>query len=64
VKTKPSFVTPNEVARALRVSKMTVYREIHQGRIAAVRVGRGFRILESEMDRYIVDQATVADWPS
>ena len=46
-----------EVADRLRVSKMTVYRLIHQGiagnRLKAVKIGRSFRVPQSEVDRLI-----------
>ena len=34
------FLTIAEVAAKMRVSKMTVYRLVHGGELAAVRVGR------------------------
>jgi excisionase family DNA binding protein len=33
-----------EVASLMRVSKMTVYRLVHNGELPAVRVGRSFRV--------------------
>ena len=44
--TSPRFLTTIEVATILRVSKQTVYRLVHAGELAAVRVGRDFRIPE------------------
>lgn len=38
------LLTVNEVAEAARVSKMTIYRLIHEGTLSAVRVGRSFRV--------------------
>ena len=46
------FLTVAEVARLMRVSKMTVYRLVHGGELPAVRVGRSFRVLESDVDEY------------
>lgn len=43
----------NEVAAALRVSKMTVYRFIHDGRLRALRLGSSFRIHRSDLDAYL-----------
>jgi excisionase family DNA binding protein len=40
----PEFVTVAEVARIMRVSKMTVYRLVHSGELTTTRIGRGFRI--------------------
>lgn len=38
------FLTVAEVASLMRVSKMTVYRLVHNGELPAVRVGRSFRV--------------------
>lgn len=54
------FVTVAEVAASLRVSNMTVYRLIQSGQMAAVRVGRSYRIREADVDRYLADQYTQA----
>ena len=40
------FLTVAEVASVMRVSKMTVYRLVHNGDLPAVQVGRSFRIPE------------------
>ncbi len=50
----------NEVAGQLRVSNMTVYRLIQSGQLAAVRVGRSYRIRAGELDRYLAEQYTRA----
>ena len=47
------FLTVAEVARELRVSNMTVYRLVKSGQLAAVRVGRGYRIREEDIRRYL-----------
>jgi len=47
------FLTVAEVAGMMRVSKMTVYRLVHNGDVPAVRVGRSFRVLESDVDEYL-----------
>ena len=49
-----------EVAALLRVSRMTVYRLIRQGDLPAVRVGRGYRIREEDVDRYLEERFTAA----
>lgn len=41
------FLTVAEVAKLMRVSKMTVYRMIHAGELPAVKFGRSFRVPES-----------------
>ncbi|MDN4171774.1 helix-turn-helix domain-containing protein [Nocardioides sp. SOB77] len=47
------FLTVAEVAAMMRVSKMTVYRLVHNGELAAVRVGRSFRVREEDANEYI-----------
>ena len=47
------FMTVAEVAASMRVSKMTVYRMVHSGDLAAVRVGRSFRVPERAVDEYL-----------
>jgi excisionase family DNA binding protein len=48
-----SFLTVTEVAAIMRVSKMTVYRLVHAGELAAVRVGRSFRVPEPAVRAYL-----------
>lgn len=47
------FLTVAEVARMMRVSKMTVYRLVHAGDLPAVRVGRSFRVPEKAVHDYL-----------
>ena len=54
----PSFVTGRlftvaEVAEVMRVSNMTVYRLIRSGELPALRVGKGYRIFESDLERFL-----------
>ncbi|NUS72198.1 MAG: helix-turn-helix domain-containing protein [Corynebacteriales bacterium] len=51
--TSVRFLTVAEVARLMRVSKMTVYRLVHAGDLTAVRVGRSFRVPESAVHAYL-----------
>ena len=50
-----SFLTVAEVAKIMRVSKMTVYRMVHSGELPAVRVGRSFRVPENAVTDYLND---------
>ena len=54
------LLTVNEVADLLRVSRMTVYRLIKEGDIAALRVGRSYRLREDDVDDYLSQRYTVA----
>lgn len=47
------FLTVAEVAQTIRVSKMTVYRLVHNGELDAVRVGRSFRVPETAVDNFL-----------
>jgi excisionase family DNA binding protein len=47
------FCTVAEVAAMMRVSKMTVYRMLHNGEIPALRVGRSFRVREEDVNEYL-----------
>jgi excisionase family DNA binding protein len=47
------FLTPHEVSVLLRVSVYTVRRWIKEGQLPAYKVGRGWRISESEIGRWL-----------
>jgi len=55
------LLTVGEVADLMRVSNMTVYRLIKSGSLAAIRVGKNYRIRESDVDRYLSDRAVRPD---
>ncbi len=54
------FLTVAEVAQLMRVSTMTVYRLIKAGDLAAVRVGKSYRIKEDDVDKYLHARYTEA----
>ena len=47
------LLTVKELARALRLSPMTVYRLIHTGEIEHVRVGRSYRVRYDDYLKHI-----------
>ncbi len=47
------LLTVNEVAKILRVSNMTVYRLVKGKQIPAIRVGKNYRIKESDVEKYL-----------
>jgi excisionase family DNA binding protein len=51
------LLTVGEVAATMRVSNMTVYRLIKAGQLAAIRVGKNYRIRESDVDRYLSERS-------
>src|SRR2546426_4875249 len=52
-KSMSELLTVNEVARRLRLHHMTVRRQIRSGRLRAVRVGRGIRVREEDMEAFL-----------
>ncbi len=48
------YLTVAEVALAMRVSKMTVYRLVHAQKLAAVSFGRSIRIPAQAVKEYVV----------
>ena len=52
-RSEATFLTVAEVAAIMRVSKMTVYRLVHNAELPAVRVGRSFRVREDDVDEYL-----------
>jgi excisionase family DNA binding protein len=57
------LLTVGEVAATLRISNMTVYRLIKSGQLAAVRVGKNYRIRESDVDGYLSERTVKAEAP-
>jgi excisionase family DNA binding protein len=58
--TEARLLTVNEVADLLRVSRMTVYRLIKQGEMPALRVGRGYRLRDEDVQSYLIERYTEA----
>lgn len=55
---KARYLTVQEVADLMRVSTMTVYRLIKSGELPAVRVGRAFRMRDTDVDAYLAQGFT------
>jgi len=51
------LLTVGEVCDAMRVSNMTVYRLIKNGDLPALRVGKNYRIRESDVDVFLSDRS-------
>ncbi len=51
------LLTVADVAETMRVSNMTVYRLIKNGSLAAIRVGKNYRIRESDVNKYLSDRS-------
>lgn len=49
----PLLVTPGEAARALSISRTTLYGLMRDGAIRPVHIGRSCRLSTSELQRYV-----------
>ena len=60
------LLTVREVADAMRVSTMTVYRLIRSDALPAIRVGTHFRIRNRDLEGYLESQSTRGGdaWPA
>jgi len=48
-----AVLTTNEAIRYLKISKPTLLKHVYHGKIKAVKVGRGWRFLQSELYRFL-----------
>jgi excisionase family DNA binding protein len=51
------LLTAAELAATMGVSNMTVYRLIRNGDLPALRVGKNYRIRESDVDVFLSDRS-------
>ena len=51
------LLTVAEATQLMRVSNMTVYRMIKSGQLAAIRVGKNYRIRRKDVTRYLDERA-------
>jgi len=51
------LLTVGEVANVMRVSNMTVYRLIKSGQLAALRVGKNYRLRSNDVEHYLTRRA-------
>ena len=57
------LLTVSEVANAMRVSNMTVYRLIKSGELPAVRVGKNYRLRETDLERFLDERSVRTEGP-
>jgi len=50
---KDVVLTTDEAIEYLKISKPTFLKYIHIGRIKAIKAGKGWRILQSELNRFL-----------
>jgi len=54
-----NFYTARELAEALRVNIMTIYRYIQAGKLKAYKIGKEFRIDKNEFDNFLDKAKTI-----
>jgi excisionase family DNA binding protein len=50
--------TTGEAIRYLKISRPTFLKYIHQGKIRAIKAGKGWRVLGSELYRFLQGEET------
>lgn len=50
------FITVDEVAERLKVSRMTIYRYIKSGKIPAYKLDHGLRIKQADIEQFLNKQ--------
>jgi excisionase family DNA binding protein len=50
---RDTVLTTNEAIEYLKISKPTFLKYVHLGRIKAIKAGKGWRILQSELNRFL-----------
>jgi excisionase family DNA binding protein len=51
-------MTPQQVAEYLQMTPETVYRLIRSNQLAATRIGRHYRVLKEDLDRFMLSHST------
>lgn len=54
----PAYLTVDEVAERVRVSKMTIYRMVQSGELPGIKFGRSFRIKVDDLVNYLESHRT------
>ena len=52
------FLTPKEVAKELQLNTLTVYGYIKNKKLTAVKMGRNYRVLEEDLEKFIESNKT------
>ena len=50
---KDTVLTTDEATEYLKISRPTFLKYIHIGRIRAIKAGKGWRVLQSELNRFL-----------
>ena len=54
-------LTTDEAIEFLKISRPTFLKYIHLGRIRAIKAGKGWRVLQSELNRFLKGEAEIED---
>ena len=52
-KSKDEVLTTDEATRYLKISKPTYFKCIRVGKINAIKVGSGWRVLQTELNKFL-----------
>jgi len=58
---KDLVLTSNEAIEYLKISKPTFLKYIHLGRLRAIKAGKGWRILQSDLYRFLKGETDFGD---
>ena len=58
---RDSVLTTDEAIEYLKISKPTFLKYIRVGRIRAIKAGKGWRILQSELYRFLKGETDLGD---
>ena len=58
---RDSVLTTDQAIEYLKISKPTFLKYIRLGRIKAIKAGKGWRVLESELYRFLKGKTDVGD---
>lgn len=56
VKERPSLMTIDEVAKYLRIKKVTIYKHVQDGKLPGFKVGSKWRFKKSTIDKWIAEK--------
>ena len=54
-------LTTDEAIEYLKISKPTFLKYVHLGRIRAIKAGKGWRVLQSELYRFLRGKTDIED---
>ena len=58
--TKPSLMTIDELAKYLRMKKVTIYKHAQEGKIPGFKVGSKWRFKKATIEKWIEDKENTA----